>query len=99
MSAEKAGNSHSKASCNPYGPGKTVGMVPVVRVTQSPAAAYPHGPVLSALRQIVSNNDKQNSLDAGMNCHLSKPVDTDLLYATLNEYMKPNKAVSDEEKQ
>ena len=52
-----------------------------------------------ALTANASNSDKQNSLDAGMNCHLSKPVDTDLLYATLNEYMKPNKAVSDEEKQ
>ena len=35
----------------------------------------------------ASDNDKRDSLEAGMNCHLSKPVDVDLLFKTLNEYI------------
>lgn len=36
------------------------------------------------------DEDVQNSLQAGMNAHLSKPVETDRLYATLEKLIGEN---------
>jgi CheY-like chemotaxis protein len=38
-----------------------------------------------ALTANAFDDDVQRSLQAGLNAHLSKPVDTDVLYATLEK--------------
>ena len=40
-----------------------------------------------ALSANASDTDVQNTLDAGMNAHLSEPIDADLLYMTLKKYI------------
>lgn len=47
-----------------------------------------------ALTANAFDEDVQRSLQAGMNAHLSKPVDSDLLYQTLGELIY--KAQSDQ---
>ena len=41
-----------------------------------------------ALSANAHENDIENSLRAGMEAHLAKPIDVDKLYSTLNEYIK-----------
>ena len=40
-----------------------------------------------ALTANAFKEDIDNSLDAGMNAHLAKPADTDVLYATLKRFI------------
>jgi len=62
------------------------------------AAAIP----IIAITANASDNDKSNVLEAGMNCHLSKPVDAELLFETLerlvsHEHETDEKTVSGKE--
>jgi CheY-like chemotaxis protein len=41
-----------------------------------------------ALTANAFDEDVQRSLQAGLNAHLSKPVEPDVLYATLESYIK-----------
>ena len=41
-----------------------------------------------AMTANVFDEDVERSLQAGMNAHLSKPIDPDLMYQTLSEYIK-----------
>lgn len=34
--------------------------------------------------------DVRDALEAGMNAHISKPVEMDLLYSTVSKYLKKN---------
>ena len=45
-----------------------------------------------ALSANAHENDIENSLKAGMEAHLVKPIDVDKLYSTLNEYMKEKRS-------
>jgi PAS domain S-box-containing protein len=47
----------------------------------------PHIPII-ALTAAAMIEDKEKVLGVGMNSHLSKPIDMNLLYATLGEYTK-----------
>lgn len=42
--------------------------------------------LIAALSAKCSEKDKQESLEAGMNVHLSKPIDPDVLYSVLDEF-------------
>ena len=44
-----------------------------------------------ALTANAFESDVQSSLDAGMNAHLAKPVDADLLYDTLLKWIAQNR--------
>ena len=62
------------------------------------AAAIP----IIAITANTSDNDKSNVIEAGMNCHLSKPVDAELLFETLerlvsHEHETDEKTVSGKE--
>ena len=48
MTAEKAAHDNRQPAKHPQGACKTVGGVPVLRVTESPAGPDAHGPVLAA---------------------------------------------------
>ena len=46
-----------------------------------------------ALTANASFDDRQNVIEAGMNSHLSKPIDSDLLFATLKKLIPDRKTV------
>lgn len=52
-------------------------------------------PIL-ALTANAFESDVRHSLDAGMNAHLVKPVDADLLYASLKRYIKEADLIKEE---
>jgi signal transduction histidine kinase/CheY-like chemotaxis protein/HPt (histidine-containing phosphotransfer) domain-containing protein len=55
---------------------------------QSAASDQPPVPIIAMTAHAMTGDD-QKSLDAGMNDHVSKPIDPDKLFATLQKWIKP----------
>ena len=53
-----------------------------------PAAFTLYVPII-AMTANVFDEDVERSMQAGMNAHLSKPVEPERLYETLARFMKP----------
>ena len=59
-----------------------------IRALDRPDAA---GIPIIAVTANASYDDRQNVILAGMNCHLSKPIDSELLFETLGKMLNQNK--------
>ncbi|MEY4099407.1 MAG: Signal transduction histidine-protein kinase BarA, partial [Pseudomonadota bacterium] len=69
------------------------GLTATREIRKSPAfASLP----IIAMTANVQDSDRQRCTDAGMNDHLAKPIDPDLLWQTLLRWIKPNARVQDQ---
>jgi CheY-like chemotaxis protein/HPt (histidine-containing phosphotransfer) domain-containing protein len=56
---------------------------------QDPASSIQHPVPIIAMTAHAMSGDEQRSLEAGMNDHVTKPINPDQLYATLQKWIKP----------